>query len=344
MEFRSGQAMSSDEAEVANGIWQEALFDRLADWWDQHPSATQSKIQAQIDALTLLDLDVLFGNKTADIIPFPVVKQPPNEEHPSVVRDRPIKIMDATFRIGRLPCANKPPTCVAPNGSIIEAITIMMHNDFSQLPVMVGERVVKGAVSWRSIGARLANGASLTGEVRDFMDQFPDMRRVLSTDATLLEAVDAIVKYEYVLVIDQEKRISGIVTLTDVSVIFRELSTPFIRLEEIEKHIRNIISLGEFSRDELQSACDPRDDKRQVNRVTDLTFGEYVRLLQRPESWQRLNLAVDRIYFIGELDKIKNIRNDVMHFDPDGIPDETLRGLEKFVDFLQRLPRKSTRQ
>ncbi len=216
----------------------------------------------------------------------------------------------------------------------------MMHKDFSQLPVMVGEREVKGVVSWRSIGERLANGASLTGEVREFMDAFPDTRRVLSGDAALLEAVDAIVKYGYVLVIDRERKISGVVTLTDVGEKFRELSTPFILLEEIEKHIRNIISLGEFSLDELQLQCDPRDDKRQVNRVADLAFGEYVRLLQRTESWQRLNLPVDRVYFIGELEKIKNIRNDVMHFDPDGIPDENVRLLERFVDLLHRLPRR----
>ena len=100
-------------------------------------------------------------------------------------------------------------------------MTIMMHNDFSQLPVMAGERTVKGAVSWRSIGARLSDGANLAGEVRDFMDEFPDTRRVLSTDATLLDAVEAIVKHEYVLVQDQDKKISGIMTLTDVSVAFR---------------------------------------------------------------------------------------------------------------------------
>ena len=103
MEFRSGQPMSADQAEVANGLWQEILFDRLADWWDQHPSATQSEIQAQINALALLDIDVLVGNKSADIIPFPVVKPPPNQEAPPVIRDRPTEITDATFRIRQLP-------------------------------------------------------------------------------------------------------------------------------------------------------------------------------------------------------------------------------------------------
>jgi hypothetical protein len=73
MEFRSGQSMSADQAGVANGLWLEALLDRLADWRDQHPSATQTEIQAQINALALV------GNKTADIIPFPSVKQLSNE-------------------------------------------------------------------------------------------------------------------------------------------------------------------------------------------------------------------------------------------------------------------------
>ena len=32
----------------------------------------------------------------------------------------------------------------------------MLSNDFSQLPVMTGPRELKGIVSWKSIGSRLA--------------------------------------------------------------------------------------------------------------------------------------------------------------------------------------------
>jgi hypothetical protein len=38
-----------------------------------------------------------------------------------------------------------------------------------------------------------------------------------------------------------------------------------------------------------------------------------------------------------ELDEVRRIRNDVMHFDPDGIGDGDLAVLRKFVLFLRRL-------
>jgi len=59
--------------------------------------------------------------------------------------------------------------------------------------------------------------------------------------------------------------------------------------------------------------------------VFDLTFGEYIRLLERNDSWSKLGLRIDRKLFIGNLDKVRQIRNDVMHFDPDGIEEEKIR-------------------
>jgi hypothetical protein len=40
---------------------------------------------------------------------------------------------------------------------------------------------------------------------------------------------------------------------------------------------------------------------------------------------------------VSHLEKVRQIRNDVMHFDPDGIPDEDLDVLRQFSRFLQTL-------
>ena len=65
---------------------------------------------------------------------------------------------DPTYRLTRLAAANRPPVSVKPDTSLSQAVTIMMANDFSQLPVMTTEREVKGAVSWKSIASRLGLG------------------------------------------------------------------------------------------------------------------------------------------------------------------------------------------
>lgn len=156
-------------------------------------------------------------------------------------------LTDATFRISRLRSANVTPTSVSPNQSINEAITIMLQNDFSQLPVMNGERSVKGIVSWRSNGTRQLALGLRCEEVRECMEN----PRVLKLDDSLLHAIDEIVRNEHVLIKDPTDRICGIVTTSGLSMLFRSLTEPFLLLAEIENQIRAFISEAGFTAQEL---------------------------------------------------------------------------------------------
>lgn len=243
----------------------------------------------------------------------------------------PPSYADPTHRISKLAAANSPPICVSPDGSLQEAVTIMMVNDFSQVPVMVGERDVKGVVSWTSIGARLALGKN--GRfARELMDPHQEIR----ADASMFQAISIIVAYQYVLIRGSDNRITGVVTASDLSLQFQQLAEPFLLLGEIENHVRRLIG-DKFTTDELASARDPGDSERQINGVVDLTFGEYIRLLENPQRWGKVNLAIDRATFCKQLDRVRQIRNDVMHFDPDGLPPDDLERLRDFASFLQRL-------
>ena len=76
---------------------------------------------------------------------------------------------DPAVRIGMLEAANRKPVSIAPDKPITAATTVMLMNDYSQLPVMTGERDVKGVISWRSIGRRQAMGVQCN-VVRECMD------------------------------------------------------------------------------------------------------------------------------------------------------------------------------
>ncbi len=154
--------------------------------------------------------------------------------------------------------------------------------------------------------------------------------------ASLFDVINIVAQYDYVLVRASDRRISGIVTASDLSLQFRQLTEPFLLLGEIENHVRRLID-SRFSVDELRECCDPDDTRREVQGVADLTFGEYIRLLQKPERWAKLGIAIDRAIVVTQLDKVREIRNDVMHFDPDGIPPEDLEVLRDFSQFLQKL-------
>lgn len=258
-------------------------------------------------------------------------------EAPSDVDDpSPIWVTrEATYRISRLDTANKPILACTPDEHVSSIVTKMMKGGFSQLPVMTGERSVKGVVSWQTIGTHLALGAG--GETaKDLMEAHQE----ISSDRSIFDAISIIVAADYVLVKDSTGKITGIITAADLSLQFRELTEPFLLLSEIEGLIRNLIGEN-FALEELKASCDSTDEARlaKVKTVADLTFGEYVRLLENQERWDQLGLKVDRKLFCGDLDAVREIRNDVMHFDPDGIDPDDLTRLREFTRFLQQIAR-----
>lgn len=241
---------------------------------------------------------------------------------------------DPTYRIGKLRSANTVPVSVNPNQTIKEAVTIMLANDFSQLPVMVGEREVKGVVSWTSVAQGLALGGKFNDtEVRKCMDQ----AKIVSADISLFDAINDIVSSQYVLVQDTNRKICGIVTTSDLSLQFHQMTEPFLLLGEVENHIRNtIVERGRFPKELLRQFGNPSDSK-QIDGVSDLSFAEYIRLLENENCWKSMKMPVDRRIFVRSLDNVRRIRNEVMHFDPDGVSDDDLQALRKFTVFLQRL-------
>lgn len=243
----------------------------------------------------------------------------------------PTPYADPTYRISKLAAANNVPLTVSPDASLAEAATKMLTNGYSQLPVMTNERDVKGIISWASIGSRLALGPAGT-VVRDFMEDWHEVR----SDASIFQAIPSIVQNQYVLVRSHDKKISGIVTASDLSLQFQQLSEPFLLLSEIENQIRRLLD-NKFSAEDFVSAKDPNASERHVLSVADLAFGEYIRLLEHPTQWEKLGTKIDRATFCFQLDRVRVIRNDVMHFDPDGISPDDLEALREFAKFLRHM-------
>lgn len=207
----------------------------------------------------------------------------------------------------------------------------MLTSDYSQLPVMTTDREVKGVISWRTIGSRLALGCG-----GDKVSEFMDDAHVLSVEKSLFDAINVVSDAEYVLVQALDRTICGIVTATDLTSQFRNLAEPFLLIGEIENHVRKLIH-GKFSAEQLQGIRAENDPERVVESVADLTFGEYVRLIENEERWVTLSINVDRVEFTKRLDHVREIRNDVMHFDPDGLSDDDLSSLCDFATFLRSL-------
>lgn len=206
----------------------------------------------------------------------------------------------------------------------------MLH-DFSQLPVIQNDRDCKGAVTWQSIAQATALGRTCK-VVTDCLVPAEEV----ASDAGLIEAIPKIVAAGFVIVRGPDRKFQGIVTVADLSIQFRVLSEPFLRLGQIENLLRALIAKS-FDLAELKAAKNPGDESRAINDVSDLSFGEYVRLLERADAWQKLKVSFDRGPFLKELGAVRDLRNDVMHFDPDPFEEPDLVRLRNFAAFLERL-------
>ncbi|RZK37445.1 MAG: CBS domain-containing protein [Hymenobacter sp.] len=169
---------------------------------------------------------------------------------------------DPTYRISKLEAASIAPIYVAPDASLACAITVMLSNGFSQLPVMTNERDVKGVISWSSIGVRLAMSKRGT-VVRELMEPHQEIR----ASDSIFAAIVVVNQYDYVLVRGDDRRITGIITAADLNNQFQKLAEPFLLLGEIENQIRRLID-NRFTAAELESAKNLADTEAAQQQET----------------------------------------------------------------------------
>lgn len=237
--------------------------------------------------------------------------------------------MDPIRRLRELKAANNEDVaCVSPGQSLSVATTIMLQNNFSQLPVTNnGKRSLVGYISWETIGIALSQNIH-TNIIKDYMstDVTP-----LSEDTPLLTAIQAVYEHDFVVVENETHQVCGIVTTTDISSQYLDSTIPFAMLEEIENHIRTIIE-GKILQEQLNEAV--QDKSHPICCIDDLCFGDYITLVGK--YWDRMGLtSVDKTTFIARLEEIRSIRNDIMHFNPDSVSNEDKTCLINTVRYLR---------
>ena len=321
-EFENGNAETPERLTVRELIGKYDFL-RRSDW-------INNRIQNQLDELDLVavpDFTNQWLDTTISIELDPEITGEPSD------RKRP----DPTRRVDSLEAAHNKPICVKSGDKLNVATALMLLHDYSQLPVMDNNHEVKGVISWQSIGARLALERKRE-YVRQCMEPAAQIPKVeIPKEAPLFEAINIIAEQGYVLVRDRGAGniVSGIVTATDLSNQFALLAEPFLRIGEIERHLRNLIH-RKFTLAELIEVARGKKIEGSAN----LTLGDYQQLLSNPEHWERLSLNIDRREFVKHLCRVRKIRNELMHFTSDGIPDEDmqlLRDVARFFDGLVRM-------
>ena len=234
---------------------------------------------------------------------------------------------DRGLAIGNLPSASKEVCSVTPDATLEEAITLMLTEDFSQLAVMTSPRELKGAVSWKSIAkARNANpGAKLSAAIVK--------AEAVPYTADLISMLPVIEHQEFVFVHGLDRSITGIVTLADVVEAYVQMASPFFMIGRIDQSLRRIIE-ATLTLKTITPLIDP-DGLRGISSYGRLTIGDYQRILENPDCWAKLGWPLHRKIFCNRLEKIARIRNNIMHFNNDPLPNDVLSRLQNFINLLQ---------
>ncbi|MGW0489785.1 N-6 DNA methylase [Streptomyces olivaceus] len=323
--------------QAANGTPVTLTVTELLEWWgvQRRSSITSDKIVAELanhSLVTSPNFDSVPAFTTVQLISAVQHTEATEKSHhtlsvdesPTADTDEDAPVSGPT--VGMLPSALGGVTSVSPHATFDEAITQMMLNDYSQLPVLSG-RTLHGAVTWKSIArARHAN------QKAPFSRAIIPARDVLYNQ-DLIDILPALTESEFVLVRDQTNAIAGIVTASDVASVYGAMATPFLLIGEFDRRLRRILSSSIELR-EIQALCDPEGD-RSIKAFDDLSIGDYQRTLENKDAWEKLGWPLERKVFIARLDQIRGIRNDLMHFNPDPLPDDAVQKIRHMIAVLR---------
>lgn len=238
---------------------------------------------------------------------------------------------DPIRKISILDSANTIPIYVNNDDTLLTATTLMQSHDFSQLPVVNGNvRSLMGYISWESITKARINGVN-SDLVKDYVNT---KVAVLSNETPLIQAIEIVKQNDFAIVLAKDKSLYGIVTVNDVATQFISETEPFVLFSELESHLRNFLRDNILVEDLKRLCC---NTSKEVTSIDEMAFGDYVSVFGNEEQWKKINISADRKTFIRKLEEIRLIRNEVMHFRPEGIGKSKTETLRNFVSYLRSL-------
>lgn len=231
--------------------------------------------------------------------------------------------------VGNLPSALRGVVSVTSSANFEEAFTKMQLNGYSQLPVLDGTRNLQGAVTWESIAQ-----ARYKDSQAPFSQAIVKAHDVSYADH-LIDVLPYLEQYGFLLVRDQTKQVAGIITIADVAAEYGATARPFLLIGDLDRQLRRVISEG-LDLQEVITLCDP-DKLRNITSFGQMSYGDYQRVLSNQQQWDKLGWPLDRKSFVARLDELREVRNELMHFnDKDKAGDDAIPKLRNMIELLRR--------
>ncbi|MFE2316255.1 hypothetical protein ACFXC8_24495 [Streptomyces sp. NPDC059441] len=310
------------ESVAEGGTVRLTIRELLRIWGHSHRRlSVVDEIQADLDALGLSTSPPFSeGSINSTVTVVPVGVEPESGIHVPTAQELPTEVhtddQPVTFRVRQLPSADIASSLasVGGNDELSRATTLMVLNNFSQLPILDSDSRLVGAVSWETIGmAYLSNSAPTLTDATT-------QAREVDGEEDLLDWIPEIYRLGYIFVRDAERRITGIITTADLTSQLGSQLRPFLLVAEIERRLRRIIDRAlhdqRITLDQIRSQL--RGNRRaRVHEARDLTLGEYPWILESQATWDPLGWGIDQSLFVDRLRAAAVFRNDLMHLNPD---------------------------
>lgn len=253
------------------------------------------------------------------LVPLAHESEPPPPEAPPSREDR-FELPEVAPKVANLASAHRELVSVSPDASVDYAMGLLFKHGCRQLPILSAPAVCHGMVTWESI-AQFSFGRSDTRVL--------DCKRGHETaqlDQDLFSVLPRVTAARCAFVQDETGSYCGIITARDVVGFLGSILEPFYVIGEIERRIRRHLN-EHFTEADRERFGDPDH----------FVFGKYADVLRKPERFARLGWPTNRDLFLDSLDRVRRIRNAVMHFDGEELPKADIDALHNFRHWIAAL-------
>jgi CBS domain-containing protein len=216
---------------------------------------------------------------------------------------------------------NKEDILTIPKGTKVrEALSLMVENDFSQLPIVDDNGKLVGIATEKSVIGTYFHTTGMVSILDLDVGHCQTKPYTIQKDADIFEVLDLLEDTYAVVIVDHERPI-GILTDYDTTHFFRDLSEGLILVEDIEVTLRRYIESTHPDENSLDAALmrafrtNRQDPTRPAKEYTELSFGDHLQLITTEDNWGKFSSYFEpKEMFLQLMNQVGQIRNQLAHF------------------------------
>lgn len=220
----------------------------------------------------------------------------------------------------------------------VDALRLMMANDYSQLPIVDDNEELVGMITSDSI-ARALNLLGLKVSQLKVSNTLQVVRQY-RLDSDLSDLLEGLRDAYAVPVVDNFNRVIGIVTNYDTAAFFRSRAEDMMDVEDVENMLKDCLRIdliavqGQLDDSELKEKI---SNEKGVKSFDRMSFNDFIILFLHAARWPRISECVDlhKEACRRMLEDVRDVRNDLFHFRTD-ISAERRFALKYCRDWLNR--------